>query len=87
MTRDQYESTFNGLPLTTNAYVSLGTPEVVHETPKAILMGFNAKQLWFPKSQLAVNRDRVFGTEVFVRRSWVARERLWRLVNDKVYAC
>ena len=56
--------------------------EIVETREKAVLVesmtGTHAKRQWLPKSQLAaLDRGKVFGFGLAVKRSWIARQKLW----------
>lgn len=84
MLRERLDAFCEGLPRATDKHVAVDV-DIVHETAKAVLVetmtGAHAKRQWLPKSQLAaVDRGGAFGQGVAVKRSWIARQKLWWMV-------
>lgn len=69
------------LPKADEKFVSVDV-DIVETREKAVLVesmtGTHAKRQWLPKSQLAArDRGKVFGFGLAVKRSWIARQKLW----------
>ena len=85
MLRDAFTEFCQSLPAATDKYLSIDV-DVVETREKAVLVesmtGIHAKQVWIPKSQLASrDRGKTFGLGLAIKRSWIARQRLWWMVN------
>jgi hypothetical protein len=83
MTREELTTFLQQLPASTDKHMSVDA-DIVEVRQKAILVetmtGIHTKRAWLPVSQLAsVDRGKVFGLGLAVKRSWIGRQKLWFL--------
>jgi hypothetical protein len=85
MSREDYENTLRDLGEATDAYAPVADQvEILATTPKAIRIRASCgvvaeRAVWLPKSQCASRAYGCNGRTLFVKRSWLTRERLWWL--------
>lgn len=81
MLREVFNQFCETLPTANDKFVAVDV-DIVETREKAVLVesmtGTRAKRQWLPKSQLAaLDRGKVFGVGLAVKRSWIARQKLW----------
>lgn len=81
MLRELHAEFCRTLPTADSNFVPVDV-DIVEAREKAILVesmtGIQRKRTWIPRSQIAtVDRGAVFGFGLAVKRSWIARFKLW----------
>lgn len=85
MNREETQAVLDTLPLASEKFLAVDA-EIIESRPKAVLLatmtGTSEKRTWVPRSQLAsLDRGKTFGSVLAIKRSWVAMQKLWWLVN------